>query len=162
MSVFCMNSMSQDIATPIIPSLPTTETSEFHENNQFGILPDSIIDFKDNGLKFYCLQAADRNHDGEVSYNEAAMTHELNCEYGGRRSLRYITSYDDLIYFVNLEKLFLGVSNIKELDLSANKKLKLVNMNALDMLESIVLSKNCSPEIVYPLSKQDTGVKIIY
>jgi len=35
-------------------------------------------------------------------------------------------------------------------------------MNALDELDFILLYEGCKPEIVYPLSKQDKGVTIIY
>ena len=135
------NLFAQVITVPELPSLPNADTDIQQTKGNKEICTDSIIQFKDEGLKFYCLHAADRNRDGEISYNEAAMAKQINCEYGGRRFLRYITTYEDLVFFVNLEKLFLGVSNIKELNLTANKKLKLINMNALDELDTLFLAE---------------------
>ena len=156
----CTDLFAQVITVPELPSLPDTDKQQMTGNQE--ICPDSIIQFKDEGLKFYCLHAADRNRDGEISYNEAAMSKQINCEYGGRRFLRYITTYEDLVFFVNLEKLFLGVSNVKELNLTANKKLVLINMNALDELDTLILAEGCNPEIIYPLSKQDGGLTIFH
>ena len=172
MAVMSVSAFAQDIVVPEVPTVPSANgqccegkqecCGQQQCQHQCHAVADSIIVFKDEGLKFYCLHAADRNQDGEISYNEAAMCKEINCEYGGRRALRYIQDYDDLKYFINVEKLFLGVSNVKELDLTYNKKLKLINMNALDELDFILLYEGCKPEIVYPLSKQDKGVNIIY
>lgn len=156
------NLFAQVITVPELPSLPNADTDIQQMKCNKEICTDSIIQFKDEGLKFYCLHAADRNRDGEISYNEAAMAKQINCEYGGRRFLRYITTYEDLVFFVNLEKLFLGVSNIKELNLTANKKLKLINMNALDELDTLFLAEGCNPEIIHPLSKQDGGLTIFH
>lgn len=179
-AVVSANAFAQDVSVPTVPTVPTVPAMSGHHcegehkcegqeckgehqcQHQCHAVADSIIVFKDEGLKFYCLHAADRNQDGEISYNEAAMCKEINCEYGGRRALRYIQDYDDLKYFINVEKLFLGVSNVKELDLTYNRQLKLINMNALDELDFILLYEGCKPEIVYPLSKQDKGVTIIY
>ncbi len=161
-TIFSTDFFAQEITVPELPSLANAEIGVTKCQVENAICPDSIIQFKDEGLKFYCLHSADRNRDGEISYNEAAMANQINCEYGGRRALRYIQSYDDLVYFVNIEKLFLGLSNIKELDLSANKKLKLININALDELETLILHEGCNPEIVMPLSKADSGVTIIH
>ena len=171
------SAFAQDITVPTVPTVPAVEghhcqgehkcegqecKGDHQCQHQCHAVADSIIVFKDEGLKFYCLHAADRNQDGEISYNEAAMCKVINCEYGGRHALRYINSYEDLKYFVNVEKLILGVSNVKELDLTHNTKLQMINMNALDELDFILLREGCKPEIVYPLSKQDQGVSIIY
>jgi hypothetical protein len=41
-------------------------------------------------------------------------------------------------------------------------KLKLINMNALDELDTLFLAEGCNPEITYPLSKQDGGLTIFH
>ena len=41
-------------------------------------------------------------------------------------------------------------------------KLKLINMNALDELDTLLLAEGCNPEIIYPLSKQDGGLTIFH
>jgi len=61
-------------------------------------VPEEYIEFADANVKAICVQNWDKNHDGELSYSEAAAVTDIGKVFQGRE----ITSFDELQYFTGL------------------------------------------------------------
>ena len=66
---------------------------------EFTTLSD-IIQFADDNVKALCVNAWDRNYDGELNYSEAEAVSSLDNIFQGNSN---ITSFDELQYFIGLE-----------------------------------------------------------
>ena len=74
------------------------EFKEIKETNESQDDEDFIV-FSDNNTKTICVNNWDTNHDGELSFSEAAAVAELGEVF---RSNKNITSFDELQYFTGL------------------------------------------------------------
>ena len=68
-------------------------------NRQLRVLRHEIIDFEDDAVKRLCVAHWDADHDGELSYEEAAAVTELGQVFTGRDD---IVSFNELQYFTGL------------------------------------------------------------
>lgn len=67
---------------------------------QLRILNHEIIGFADPAVKRKCVAAWDTDHDGELSYEEAAAVDSLGSVFTGDTNIR---TFDELEYFTGLE-----------------------------------------------------------
>ena len=94
-------------ATLSIASDVTFERSRYLRklNADSGLEFDSNIHFADNYVKSICVANWDTNHDGELSYDEAAAVTSIPATTTSGPSYFYnnknITSFDEFQYFVN-------------------------------------------------------------
>ena len=75
------------------------------------------IAFEDANFKAYCVENFDTNHDGEISYEEAASVTKIECMKRG------ISSLDEIRHFTALTYLDCGENRLKALDVTGNKAL---------------------------------------
>ena len=68
-------------------------------NRQLRVLRHEIIDFEDDAVKRLCVAHWDVDHDGELSYEEAAAVTELGQVFTGRPD---IASFNELQHFTGL------------------------------------------------------------
>ena len=68
-------------------------------NRQLRVLRHEIIDFEDETVRHLCLARWDSDHDGELSYEEAAAVTELGQVFTGRPD---IASFNELQHFTGL------------------------------------------------------------
>ena len=68
-------------------------------NRQLRVLRHEIIDFEDDAVKRLCVAHWDADHDGELSYEEAAAVTELGQVFTGRQD---IASFNELQHFTGL------------------------------------------------------------
>jgi len=108
---------------------------------------DRVV-FVDKGVEKCALKAGDRNQDGILSREEADSLEELNLT-PYRIDIFEVKSYEDLKNFPNLKKVWLGDSEVKELDLSPNYKLELVCVQS-EALELLTLAVGCQPKLIMP------------
>ena len=91
-------------------SLETYEDSDW---NAFNLMENCNIVFEDLLTKQLCLNAWDRNYDGELSYAEAATVTDLDQWFNGEES---ITRFNELQYFTGLDEIryadFSGCTNL--------------------------------------------------
>ena len=121
------------------------------------------IDFKDEGVRDFCLRNkhVDVDKDGNISLDEAAAVTKLSL-MNFRSFIRNIKSYEDLLYFPNLEYFHAGFSYAETVDVSCCPKLKELDLSDCRMLKRIVLAKGCKPEIKYPVAYKGEQAKIEY
>ena len=60
-----------------------------------------------------------------------------------------MVSYQDLAQFPNLKKVFLGESDVEEIDLSKNTKLEVISIQSLK-LKRLTIAVGCTPRIFFP------------
>ena len=118
------------------------------------------LKFADPEVLRCALKAGDRNGDGVLSKVEADSLTVLNLTVY-RSHIFEVTTYEDLQKFPNLKKVWLGESDIQELDLSANYKLELVAVQS-PRLRELVLAVGCYPQLVTPNSEGALTVRRVY
>lgn len=74
--------------------------------------PEGCVPFTDWAFKKACVEIADANGDGEVSFEEASAIKELNISNKGVKNL------DGIEYFNHIEKLDCSYNNINKFDFS--------------------------------------------
>lgn len=106
------------------------------------------LHFADPNVSRKALQAGDRNQDGRLSREEADSLEVLNL--GSYRIDPFdVVSYQDLAQFPNLKKVFLGESDVEEIDLSKNTKLEVISIQSLK-LKRLTIAVGCTPRILFP------------
>lgn len=105
-----------------------------------------------------CFAPCDANHDGIITFAEAAATTELLLSYGGRKNI--IGDYGFLKHFPNLVRLDVGNTSVEEIDLSNNPKLEELYLYSALWVKHITLAKRCYPRIYYPNMEGDFIVTI--
>lgn len=148
-----------DLSTlPQIPEMP----SNGKHSEPAKPLPDSLITFKDLGIKSFCLrQHIDTNNDREISLKEAEQVKSLSFMVF-KSFIRFIRTYDDLCYFPNLEQLHAGTTNADTLDLRHNPKLTFIDCSNCRKAKVIILAEGCKPEIKEPEWWQEDRPVILY
>ena len=123
----------------------------------------SGIAFQDAGIKDFCLRDKhiDANKDGMIAQDEADAAIKLSL-MNFKSFMRNIKSYDDLMYFPNLEYFHAGYTYAETIDLSYCPKLKELDLSDCRMLKVIILAKGCKPEIKYPVAYKGEQAKVIY
>ncbi len=84
---------------------------------------NALIEFEDDLFKSAVLFEADKNQDGEVQQSEALAIKDLRVAGQTIKSLKGIE------HFKNLKVLVASLNRIKEVDLSKNHKLRIVDLN---------------------------------
>ena len=82
--------------------------------------PEDIIQFADPVAKYACVEKFDTNHDGEVSYAEAAAVTSLD---GLFTDWNTVTSFDELEYFTSVTTIgtaMQGLSNLSSVVIPRN------------------------------------------
>lgn len=105
--------------------------------------------FTDNGSKGnsflkFCLNHYDSNSDGTLSESEMSKVTVIDCTSQGLPDLKGLEN------FVNLETLKCAHNNLKELDLSANRKLRYLDcsynfLEKLDVSATSITTLYCCP-----------------
>ncbi|MBP3564567.1 MAG: leucine-rich repeat protein [Alistipes sp.] len=119
---------------------------------------EDFIDFDDVTVKSVCLKYWDTNHDGELSYNEAAVVETLNGYFSKNTTIRL---FNELQYFTSLSKIgmtdFNGCSNLCHIKLPAN-------ISAIDGEQMTGAFSNCTSltSIVIPQSVEYIGSAVFY
>lgn len=114
-------------------------------------------DFKDPNVARRALKAGDQNGDGILSKTEADSLQVLNL--GSYRIDPFeVQSYEDLVRFPNLKRVWLGESNLKEVDLSKNGKLEEVIIQS-DSLKVLIIAVGCTPKIAYPVHSGEVIIR---
>ena len=106
------------------------------------------ITFADQGVRLGALRTGDTDGDGVISKAEADSLKSLNLT-SYRTQMFVVKTYEDLALFPNLEKLWLGESNLETVDLSKNWKLQYVGIQS-DNLKTIIIALGCTPKFSYP------------
>ncbi len=104
--------------------------------------PDKIyVNFEDENLKNYCVEHYDKDGDGKINLNEAALVTTITSSAEiGFNSLKGIESFPNLI-----ELAFEGNSELNQVDFSQNKDLRKLHLpktklTALNLKENIALT----------------------
>lgn len=63
---------------------------------------DGIIHFADDIVRDVCLKNYDYNHDGLISYTEAASVNDIDRDFGGKK----MKSFDDFVYFTGITTIY--------------------------------------------------------
>ena len=118
------------------------------------------VAFRDPEVGRCALNAADQNQDGILSKQEAEALAELNLT-SYRIHMFEVKTYEDLKQFPHLKKVWLGESDIKELDLSANYELELVAVQS-DALQVLTLAVGCYPKLITPTREGELTIRRVY
>lgn len=119
---------------------------------------EDFIDFDDVNVKSICIKYWDTNHDGELSYNEAAEVETLNGYFSGETSIRL---FNELQYFTSLSMIgmtdFNGCSNLCHIKLPAN-------ITAISGKQMTGAFSNCTSltSIIIPQSVEIIGSAAFY
>ena len=116
--------------------------------------------FQDQEVGRCALNAADKNQDGILSKEEAEALTELNLT-SYRIHMFEVTTYEDLKQFPHLKKVWLGESDITELDLSDNYELELVAVQS-DSLQVLTLAVGCYPKLITPTREGVLTIRRVY
>jgi len=116
--------------------------SSFQANAQTG------ISFADPEVGRCALNAADRNGDGILTKVEADSLTVLNLT-PYRVHIFEVKTYQDLAQFPNLKQVWLGESELKSIDLSANTKLEFICIQS-ESVKTVTIAVGCNPKFVFP------------
>lgn len=119
--------------------------------------PEALKDFADENVGRRAIMAGDLNQDGFLSKEEAEALTVLNL--GSYRIDPFdVTTYEDLAKFPNLKEVYLGESDVAEVDLSRNPKLETIGIQS-DALKVLIISVSCQPRILYPPHSGEVTVR---
>ena len=100
--------------------------------------PDDFIQFEDPIAKYACVEKFDTNHDGEISYAEAAVVTSLD---GLFTNWNTVTSFDEIQYFTGVtstEGVFTGLTHLTHITIPDNIT-TLGKFSGCTALEAVVL-----------------------
>lgn len=106
------------------------------------------------------LRSADANQDGVLSKEEEEALTELNLT-AYRIHMFTVKSYEDLKRFPHLKKVWLGETDIAEVDLSANYELELVCVQS-DETKVLTLAVGCYPKLITPSREGELTIRRRY
>ncbi|MBR4595964.1 MAG: hypothetical protein IKO31_04520 [Bacteroidales bacterium] len=106
------------------------------------------------------LKSSDANQDGVLSKEEEEALTELNLT-SYRIHMFYVKSYEDLKRFPHLKKVWLGETQLAEIDLSANYELELVCVQS-DETKTITLAVGCYPQLITPTREGELTIRRRY
>jgi len=106
------------------------------------------------------LRSADANQDGVLSKEEEEALTELNLT-AYRIHMFTVKSYEDLKRFPHLKKVWLGETDIAEVDLSANYELELVCVQS-DETKVLTLAVGCYPKLITPTREGELTIRRRY
>ena len=120
---------------------PSSKSDVFHfDDISLKVMKDAPIEFADAKVKEICVNFWDTNRDGELSLYEAAVVTEIyDYMFTWKTD---ITSFDELQYFVGLEKVhgFWGCSNLTSIVLpNSVKTIESEAFSGCTSLKSIVI-----------------------
>lgn len=118
------------------------------------------LKFADSEVLRCALKSADINGDGILQKAEADSLTVLNLTVY-RSHIFEVKTYEDLKLFPNLKKVWLGESEIQELDLSPNYKLEVVAVQSTN-LKTLVLAVGCYPQLITPTIEGSLTIKRVY
>ncbi len=144
--------------------VPCEYNIDFIKENYFTVQTvDGFLNFADEGFKAFCLRnkKIDTDKDGNITKEEAEAVTKLSL-MSTRSFIVNIKSYEDLKYFPNLESFDAGFNYLETIDVSCCPKLKQLDLSDSRMLKTVVLAKDCKPEIRYPVAYKGEAPKIVY
>lgn len=106
------------------------------------------------------LKSADANQDGVLSKEEEEALTELNLT-SYRIHMFTVKSYEDLKRFPHLKKVWLGETQLAEVDLSANYELELVSVQS-DETKTLTLAVGCYPQLITPTREGELTIRRRY
>ena len=120
---------------------PSSKSDVFHfDDISLKVMKDAPIEFADAKVKEICVNFWDTNRDGELSLYEAAVVTEIyDYMFTWKTD---ITSFDELQYFVGLEKVhgFFGCSNLTSIVLpNSVKTIESEAFSGCTSLKSVVI-----------------------
>lgn len=115
------------------------------------------LTFADPHVESRALLKGDLDGDHHISRAEADSLKSLNLT-AYRTDMFVVQTYEDLALFPNLEKLWLGETNLETIDLSKNWNLQFVNVES-DNVKTIILAVGCTPKLAYPMHSGELLVK---
>lgn len=120
---------------------PSSKSDVFHfDDISLKVMKDAPIEFADAKVKEICVNFWDTNRDGELSLYEAAVVTEIyDYMFTWKTD---ITSFDELQYFVGLEKVrgFWGCSNLTSIVLpNSVKTIESEAFSGCTSLKSVVI-----------------------
>jgi hypothetical protein len=118
------------------------------------------VTFVDKGVEKCALKSGDRNGDGVLSREEADALEVLNLT-PYRIDIFEVGSYADLKQFPHLKQVWLGDSEVQELDLSANYQLEMVCVQS-EALKVLTLAVGCAPKLAMPNREGELVVRRKY
>ena len=116
--------------------------------------------FSDPEVLRCALKSGDIDGDGVLSKAEADSLTVLNLTVY-RIHVFEVKTYEDLRFFPNLRRVWLGESSLESVDLSANYKLEFVAVQSPGLRE-LVLAVGCYPQLVTPNSEGSLTVSRVY
>lgn len=123
----------------------------------FQVEPDAVKDFADKNVGRKAIQGGDRNQDGYLSQEEMDSLEVLNL--GSYRIDPFdVVSYEDLAKFPNLKKVYLGESDLAEVDLSRNPKLEVIAIQSPN-LKTVVIAVGSKPQFYFPTQSGEIVVR---
>ncbi|MBR0240694.1 MAG: hypothetical protein IJQ52_06180 [Bacteroidales bacterium] len=118
---------------------------------------DTALQFKDKRVQERAIKAGDANRDGILTKAEADSIKILNM-MAYRIDMFQVSSYEDFVYFPNLEKVHLGYSDLETVDLSRNPKLEEIVIGD-SSLKTLILAFGCNPKIIFPTLMEQLVIK---
>ena len=106
------------------------------------------------------LKSADANQDGVLSKEEEEALTELNLT-SYRIHMFYVKSYEDLKRFPHLKKVWLGETQLADVDLTANPELELVCVQS-DETKVLTLAVGCYPQLITPTREGELTIRRRY
>lgn len=106
------------------------------------------------------LKSADANQDGVLSKEEEEALTELNLT-SYRIHMFTVKSYEDLKRFPHLKKVWLGETQLADVDLTANPELELVCVQS-DETKTITLAVGCYPQLITPTREGELTIRRRY
>ncbi len=117
------------------------------------------LTFADRNVEQRALMKGDLDKDGKLSKAEADSLKALNLtQY--RTDMMVVSTYEDLAFFPNLKRLWLGESKLETVDLSKNWNLEYVSIKS-DNLKTLILAVGCAPKLAYPMHSGEIIIKRI-
>lgn len=106
------------------------------------------------------LKSADANQDGVLSKEEEEALTELNLT-SYRIHMFTVKSYEDLKRFPHLKKVWLGETQLADVDLRANYELELVCVQS-DETKTLTLAVGCYPQLITPTREGELTIRRRY
>lgn len=140
--------MSLTLSLVVLAGLFTGPAASAQMPRPFEANPEALKDFADKNVGRRAIMSGDANQDGFLSKEEAEALTVLNLVCY-RIDPFDVMTYEDLAKFPNLKEVYLGESDVTEIDLSKNPKLELIGVQS-ETLKVLTIAVGSQPKILFP------------
>ena len=114
-----------------------------------------------NDEAHHCYREKPNSNEAEkISKEEEEALTELNLT-SYRIHMFYVKSYEDLKRFTHLKKVWLGETQLADVDLTANPELELVCVQS-DETKVLTLAVGCYPQLITPTREGELTIRRRY